>query len=538
MFRRNYDHYQIDMLETANWMNKKIAEKLKNSWAFFFYEEVFCKIDEGLFEELYNNGNGRPNVPVNILLGLEYIQHMFNYTDDETIEQFNFNLLVSYALGIRAIGTFNFSRSTFYEFRKKLYFYKEKYPEKVDMINKQFNIFFKSFADKARVDTTFQRTDSTSVIPNIAKMGRVALGYDVLRNALKIIPEDILPESLKKTTTSDFKKSVLYKVKPSEKESKFEIIIGLCAELLTFIKDHTDIDTNASEIGILERFLDEQSSIANGTRIAKKPAEISSDSLQSAYDEDATYRNKAGKKESGYVLNISETASKDNEIQLISDYTLEENNKADVVIIQDRLPAIKETGCIEMYADGAYYSKDNGKEEGINFNYTDMTGKAADSNKISILEFNINKEDHIITSCPEGFSPTDSKVKTNSKNEQIFVATFDRKNCETCPQRENCPIKINLKQSIIRITAKSYKAAETRIEIETNRAENSSYRVAIEGTNSELKRKHGMDKLKVRGKVKSSIVCGLIVTACNIKRFINYAKNSLKIMGNYSAATG
>jgi len=121
MFKKNDDHNQTNMFETANWMSKQCIEKLNKSWARVFYEEVFCKIDESLFIGFYSTENGRSNVPVNILLGLDYIKHMFDYSDEEILEQFNFNLLVSYALGIRNIGSYDFSRSSFYEFRKKLY---------------------------------------------------------------------------------------------------------------------------------------------------------------------------------------------------------------------------------------------------------------------------------------------------------------------------------------------------------------------------------------------------------------------------------
>lgn len=538
MFRMNYDHYQTNFLETSNWMDQKTIDALNKSWAVIFYNEIFCNIDERLFAELYDTENGRPNVAVNVLLGLHYIQHMFDYTDDEILEQLNFNYLVSYALGIRKLGSFTFARSTFYDFRKKIYLFKEKHPEKVDIINQQFNSFFKKFVYKVEIDTTLQRTDSTSVIPNIAKAGRTALAYDVLRNTLNVIPIEILPVSIRKATTPDFKKSILYKVKSAEKETKFEIIINLCGELLSFIKGREDIDDTLPEIIILERFLNEQSTIEDNKYVPKKSTEILSNSLQSAYDEDVTFRNKAGKKESGYVLNIAETCSKDNEIQLISDYTLEQNNKSDVEIIKDRLPEIKETGCKEMFADGAYYSKDNGDEENIDFKYTDMTGKAANENKISVIEFQIDKSENVITACPSGFEPINTDLKINKNNEQVYVATFDRSNCVNCPQRECCPIIVNKKESVIRINEKSYKAAETRFEIKYNKEENTSYRVAIEGTNSELKRKHGLDKLKVRGKVKSSIVCGLIVTACNIKRFIRYTQEKLKNVSMCTSETG
>ncbi len=42
--------------------------------------------------------------------------------------------------------------------------------------------------------------------------------------------------------------------------------------------------------------------------------------------------------------------------------------------------------------------------------------------------------------------------------------------------------------------------------------ENTSKRAGIEGSNSALKRM-GLNKLKVRGKVKSMVVCGLKVTS-------------------------
>ena len=79
--------------------------------------------------------------------------------------------------------------------------------------------------------------------------------------------------------------------------------------------------------------------------------------LQSAHDEDVTYRTKGGKGQSGYVLNLSETCSKDNPFQLITDYRVDQNIKSDVELIKDRLPVIKEnTGCKDLYADGGFYS--------------------------------------------------------------------------------------------------------------------------------------------------------------------------------------
>ena len=63
--------------------------------------------------------------------------------------------------------------------------------------------------------------------------------------------------------------------------------------------------------------------------------------------------------------------------------------------------------------------------------------------------------------------------------------------------------------------------------MKADRKENTSKRAAIEGTNSALKRK-GQDKLKVRGKVKCTMVSALKVTAQNISRLIRYMQGGYK----------
>jgi hypothetical protein len=80
---------------------------------------------------------------------------------------------------------------------------------------------------------------------------------------------------------------------------------------------------------ILRRFLTEQAGFDQeaGKWLVRASKEIKSNSLQSAYDQDATFRHKAGKNNSGYVLNLAETCSPENEVQFITDYKLEPQQK-------------------------------------------------------------------------------------------------------------------------------------------------------------------------------------------------------------------
>ena len=119
MFKENNLHLQESFLTSKVWMNNSIRERLIRSWASVFYNIVFCGIDEKIFSILYSQDNGRPNFPVNILLSLEYIKHLFDYSDVELIEQFYYNYQIAFALGINNVGEINLAPSTLYEFRKK-----------------------------------------------------------------------------------------------------------------------------------------------------------------------------------------------------------------------------------------------------------------------------------------------------------------------------------------------------------------------------------------------------------------------------------
>ncbi len=89
---------------------------------------------------------------------------------------------------------------------------------------------------------------------------------------------------------------------------------------------------------------------------------------------------------------------------------------------------------------------------------------------------------------------------------------------------QQCPVKLQKKDAVLRISKKSIKTAEARSKISSERRENTSKRAAIEGTNSALKRSHGASKLRVRGQVKSAIVTGMQAIGHNIQQLVHYFK--------------
>ena len=71
----------------------KKARRLEQSWAEVFWIERLPLIDDERFAPMYCAGNGRPNRAVQTVLGVHLLKEMFNLTDEEALEQLEFNLL-------------------------------------------------------------------------------------------------------------------------------------------------------------------------------------------------------------------------------------------------------------------------------------------------------------------------------------------------------------------------------------------------------------------------------------------------------------
>jgi len=399
MFKPNDDHRQEKLFSDFQRFHSVVAKRLKNSWAMVFYEQVFCFIREELFAPLYCLEWGRPNFPINILIGLEIIKHLFDYTDQELLDQYYFNYQVQYALGIRDIGEVYLGERTLYNFRERVVRYSKEYHDKEDLPFQQFEILTQNFLAVAGLRTNELRIDSTLISPNIKKAGRLSLSHDVLAQAVRAIPSTYCSDNLNKVLQDSFKNKLLYQTRNSQLDSRLQTVLDLMSEIYTLTKTNKDI-AGLEEINILLRFLNEQAKYdeTSGQFKAKESKEVNSDSLQSAYDTDATYRNKAGKKASGYTATFTETCVDENTVQIIVDYTVEPNNKNDVEIIETRMDIIKDnTDANDIYADGGYYGENvinKAKSDGIkiNLHYTDMTGKDVPEGQLPVHHFTFNEK--------------------------------------------------------------------------------------------------------------------------------------------------
>jgi len=83
MFKKNKRHLQPPLLSNVSQLPEKHRMRLENSWAGLYYQEVFCRINEDLFAVLYADFPSRPNIPANVLVGLEFLKAGFAWSDEE-----------------------------------------------------------------------------------------------------------------------------------------------------------------------------------------------------------------------------------------------------------------------------------------------------------------------------------------------------------------------------------------------------------------------------------------------------------------------
>ena len=150
----------------------KKAKRLERSWAEVFRNEALPLIDEERFAPMYCVDNGRPNRAVQTVVGVHLVKEMFNLTDDEALEQLEFNLLWHHALRLDIEETL-LPQKTLHNFRVRL------------MQHDGGRLAFQETTDRIiqalGIRTGKQRLDSTHIMSNIATLTRLGLFCETRR---------------------------------------------------------------------------------------------------------------------------------------------------------------------------------------------------------------------------------------------------------------------------------------------------------------------------------------------------------------------
>jgi hypothetical protein len=520
------------------------ARRLEQSWAEVFGNQALPLIDEQLFASMYCADNGRPNRAVQTILGVRILKEMFNYTDQEALEQLEFNLLRRHALGLDIAET-HLPQKTLHNLRARLMEHdggRRAFQETTDRIIQALGI-----------SSGRQRLDSTHILSNIAILTRLGLFCETIRHFLRVLGREhpelrpVVPKGLVGRYLKEADLATHYEdARPEEGRRR----LSVCARDLYRLAERFR-GTAAVEMGeyrLLARLLGEQCQVGRRrdsrpqdddddagegqVPIAlKDPQEVPADSLQSPYDPEVTYSGHKGK---GYEVQAAETCHEENSVQLITrvEVTPSSGSDTDVAVpVADTLEQ-RQIRPEELFADTTYGSGRNAfdtERRGTEL-VSPIAGAAPrprDTTEqegappFTAADFQIDSTGAQATVCPAGHEAVE-EYDWEQKPERVEIY-FARAACDPCPWRDRCPVKLDrragaygLKADLVKVNIERRRRAEATDEWRKRYA----VRAGIEGTNSELKRAHGRGRLRVRGEPRVGLAVYLKALACNIKRMV------------------
>nr|WP_296441804.1 transposase [uncultured Acetatifactor sp.] len=115
--------------------------------------------------------------------------------------------------------------------------------------------------------------------------------------------------------------------------------------------------------------------------------------------------------------------------------------------------------------------------------------------------------------------------------------SFQKSQCQDCPHKEQCHPKIFKRVSRKTVSSKSNQRAKQQRERSTEDFKKPSrFRNGVETIPSILHRKYGIDKIPVRGLIRSRFFFGCKIGALNIKKFCKYMQGQDKCVQKTAAA--
>jgi len=499
---------------------------LENSWAKIFADELFPKIEEEPFRVLYCENNGRPNTPINVMVGASIIKELLDYSDDDIVEGLMLDVRLQYALHTTSFKEQPLSDKSLQHFRKRCYKYEQETGN--DLMHTCIVSLSKEIARVMKISGRTRRMDSMMVDANIKKLSRLELIYTCIADlVIRLKKESVegIPESLQHYAADNDFNQVFYYAKNSDYTEKGLQLLTDADALSAFCGERYN---NWKEYQLFSRCISEQTVKEEGGRrlATHEDGTMNSSILQNPSDPEATFRSKAGEEHRGYVANLEESVGKNGSV--ITDYQFEQNTYSDSQFLADTLTAMEPSEeVVTIATDGAYPTPSNQKlaeTKNVHIVSTNMQRKKANN---FYADFKLSDDGKTILACPGGIEP--ASFSGPYKNGQMRVA-FPSACCADCPHREQCPANKGKRISAFVLSFSSINRAKTqRMMSGEDGANYARLRNGVETLPSSLRRNYQTDKLP-RGWLRGKLFFGFKVGALNFRKLFTYRKG----LGKYA----
>lgn len=557
MYRANQGHLQSPLFSDLDHLSEKARRRLEESWAGVFYREFFCRLDEQPFAILYSEVASRPNIPINVLVGLEALKAGFGWSDQDMHDAFLFDVQVRYALGYRNLGEGDFDLRTIYNFRQRLNEHMGASGE--NLIECAFEQVTDEQITAFQLKTGSLRMDSTQIASNIRQSCRLQLLVEMLHRTYRMLSAADQTEYAAAFAPylQGSSGQYVYHLKGQETEPHVQRIGALMHCLL---RQLAPAYAEHATYQMLQRVFDEQFDLveapaasdpgsdedASGTpagshqaaqpasqpptpqplpsastpRVQAKPGQaISPNSLRSPDDPEATYRKKGHQAYEGYVTNVTETCDPTNPLQLVVKMQTAANTTEDTSLLLEALPNLTQrTQLDSVYNDAGFCGPqvdDALRQAGIQQIPSALQGRAPDPRYTHLSDFDL-QVDHrgYLTriTCPHGHTLTPAWEPVSAR----YIAPLTD---AACP---DCRFRTSQARSSLRFSQAELDLALRRQRCRAYHQSKPRLRAAIEATIGAIKRPFNHDKTPVRGRFRVGLMMIGSAAMVNIRRIERY----------------
>jgi len=521
------------------------SRRLKSSWHFLFRRVILELMPTESLAAHFHPDLGRPTKELYSIAGLVLIKEFMNWTNERAADSYMFDLSIQYALNLEPDHQSMCERTL--DRYCKLF-------REDDIAKQVMSDVTARLVEVLELDVSKQRLDSTHVSSNMAVFGRTRLMGVAIKGFLEHLREHSprlygkLPETIQ-TRYAPSRNQLFGGWKKDDDWTRHRQTVA--EEMHWVIVQFASHKTLAKSkpYQMLKRVFGQQCEVQEEkVQVRSSPG---GNIITNPSDPDATLD---GHKGSGFQIQLSETCSDENDVQMIVSAIPEQAHQCDSDALKKVLTDLSQQDLLpnQMVADTAYGSDENyvrSQRYGVDL-IAPVPGKESESkangDQFRETDFQVQQREvtdaygvkHInpfIVTCPAGKEPHRSHY--NHHLEKMEILHFPE-TCGNCPLRSRCPVRYASGWMIVTIHAKPRRTTQRRDHQKTADFK-ATYRKrsGIESTNSLLKRVTGLGRLRVRGKPSVFMAMVLKVVGWNILQASRSKKLMKALIGLFSSLT-
>jgi hypothetical protein len=469
------------------------------------------------------------------MLGVSLLQYLEAVPDRQAVELLRYHAGWNFALN-RQVGDSVFHPTTLVNFRQRLLDH--------DLSTIGFTAVLEALVEAGLVArNSRQRLDSTQMFGRVSRMSRLDCVRESLRLALQELAEELqvgvrpgwwsLFWERYVDSQTDYRASLeTLACKMMEAGTDAQQLLGWLASPVAKKL------TPGTQAQLLARVFSEQFEVVAGTGAPqpKTKEQVSSERVQNPHDPDVTYAAKGKgehkKEHVGYKVQVAETVNEavlapgeptSNFISGVVTHAARESDEQGALKMEAEQAAMGMDKPPVQYVDAAYVSSQKLVEAAAEGR--ELIGPApgaANNNdgRFTSEQFNVTVEQRKAV-CPAGQQNTQcSRLEEQATGRVSYRFEWDTATCAACPLRQQC-IKADHPHRTL-VVGEHHTALQARRQEQQTKGfkERMKHRNAIEGTQSELVRAHGLRRARYRGLAKAKLQNYFIGAACNIKRWL------------------